>query len=1197
MKLLNTYKIVFIIILIGLFIDLNAQSTEENYVKVTEFLTENGENGDKIEYITYFDGIGRELQQLLIKGTNTNKDIVIHHSYDPITGRKTKDYLPAPTNQNNGNIISNPIQLIYNYYNEKFGESIYYSEKKLDFQSVGSRVLQQGFPGDDWELDGGNDIKYSYHTNAANEIKRFYGTNSDLNPDLVDLGYYKKGELKKIITRDEQNSSNTNSHSIETFIDRSGKTILIRKYGKVGSSTIIEKFDTYFVYDIDDNLTYIIPPLVNTLDGVSSNEQQLITKYVYDNKNRIIEKKLPEQGTIQYVYDNQNRLVASQDQKQRQAGNGEWTFYKYDKFGRLVISGLVWDSGNREQIQNHININFGVNNAEFYTSGYLHDNITIFYKPNMGYPVSGYQILSVNYYDKYSGLSQAEISKPTIVEGQTIRSDDNSLTHNLRGLPTSSTNRILGTWLWEHNYTFYDTKVRPVRTHKTFSTLNGEKGYTKIDSEFEAFKGKTIFTKTEHKKGTQPTILIQQNYGYNNKDILTSITQSVNGGPLERISTFKYDLLGNIEYKNVGNPISQSPLQKIDYFFNIRGWLTGINEIDNELGLKIPPAGDALGDIFALKLQYNELIYEGLGEVPKLYNGNISQQLWRTASDNTIRGYIYHYDELNRLKEANYHKPNSTIPFPGNFDEIITYDKNGNIQTLQRFAGYDNASYFEMIDNLSYTYGLNSGGAYFTNKVNKITDGTNSSKGFSNGNSGTSIDYSYDSNGNLISDLNKNITSIDYNYLNLPTKIKWNNSESKKIEYFYSSTGQKIQKKITNGSQIFITDYLDGFQYFNGKLEFFPHQEGYVKHTLLNNQSTFDYVYNYTDHLGNVRLSYAKDPSTSDLKILTENHYYPFGLKHQKYINPALRNIESTLDQSSKAIIDINPQDETKSIYSNYDYKYNYQEWQDEFGLNWYAMDFRNYDPAIGRFHSADPLGELTPDWTPYRFAFNNPVYFSDPTGLCEDCEGDFVELYYSGWDSTNSDIWNIFNLNWGVDINFDTLASGEWNESDMFDNFAAEEYTFEMGENDNGYQQNDERLNNNQNPSPTISNKSDYPIFILDENYHEIHVLLPNSDYFKKFDGIAMPHLNTSEILKVVNGNSVVVNNHNYNVKGKNLAYSLIQLTIGGLKDKNWLIKITSTENVFVGPDIGNVEIGKEKADFAKKHWAPLFEVLGIKL
>ena len=83
-----------------------------------------------------------------------------------------------------------------------------------------------------------------------------------------------------------------------------------------------------------------------------------------------------------------------------------------------------------------------------------------------------------------------------------------------------------------------------------------------------------------------------------------------------------------------------------------------------------------------------------------------------------------------------------------------------------------------------------------------------------------------------------------------------------------------------------VVDYLDGFQYAGGELNFFPHPEGYVKVTpidRLNTNYAFNYVFNYTDHLGNVRLSYSKDPRTNQLKILEENHYYPFGLKHSVY--------------------------------------------------------------------------------------------------------------------------------------------------------------------------------------------------------------------------------------------------------------------------------------------------------------------------
>ena len=78
---------------------------------------------------------------------------------------------------------------------------------------------------------------------------------------------------------------------------------------------------------------------------------------------------------------------------------------------------------------------------------------------------------------------------------------------------------------------------------------------------------------------------------------------------------------------------------------------------------------------------------------------------------------------------------------------------------------------------------------------------------------------------------------------------------------------------------------------------------------------------------------------------------------------------------------------EGKSDAGLYKYKFNGQEWQDELALNVTAMDFRQYDPTLGRFNSMDVLSELFQNTSPYSFGFNNPLYFIDPTGLCPECE------------------------------------------------------------------------------------------------------------------------------------------------------------------------------------------------------------------
>ena len=127
-------------------------------------------------------------------------------------------------------------------------------------------------------------------------------------------------------------------------------------------------------------------------------------------------------------------------------------------------------------------------------------------------------------------------------------------------------------------------------------------------------------------------------------------------------------------------------------------------------------------------------------------------------------------------------------------------------------------------------------------------------------------------------------------------------------------------------------------------MKFFPTAEGYF------NVETGKYVYNYTDHLGNTRLSYAK--SGAGLEIIEESNYYPFGLKHEGY-NALLGN-------------------------PAYKYKYNGKELQ-ETGM--YDYGARMYMSDLGRWGVVDPLAEKMTRHSPYNYAFNNPLRFIDPDG------------------------------------------------------------------------------------------------------------------------------------------------------------------------------------------------------------------------
>ncbi|MEO0038648.1 MAG: hypothetical protein RIQ59_1859 [Bacteroidota bacterium] len=413
----------------------------------------------------------------------------------------------------------------------------------------------------------------------------------------------------------------------------------------------------------------------------------------------------------------------------------------------------------------------------------------------------------------------------------------------------------------------------------------------------------------------------------------TTHTHQINGGAVQLLADNTYDELGKLISKKVGNT-SASPLQKVDYTYNIRGWMKTIN---NPTALQ---QGTDPADLFGFKMNYNSL--DGNTAVAnKLYNGNIAETFWSTATDGGfVRNYGYKYDQLNRLKDATYQKSNLVTRM---YDENLTYDKNGNIMTLKRNGDNDAQTGTFAIDNLGYAYATNS------NKLMSVTDTpASATSGFKDGNT-TGDDYVYDANGNMTVDKNKKITSIVYNHLNLPTKIVFPTGN---IVYIYNAAGQKVQKVVTDGTTVTTTDYLGGYQYKNAVLQLFPTAEGYVKNTV----NVFSYVFNYTDHLGNVRLSYTKDATTGSLKILEESNYYPFGLKHNGY-NP------------------ISPVPENRRLYNG-------KELQEELGLNQYDYGARNYDPALGRWMNVDPLAETSRRFSPYVYALNNPIVFIDPDGM-----------------------------------------------------------------------------------------------------------------------------------------------------------------------------------------------------------------------
>ena len=877
--------------------------------------------------LVQLDNAGQSANQLIEE--SKPKDIVTHYSYDDY-GRQLLEHLPyASAQTQRGNIYGNALASQQTFYNTpKYQNTTNpYSESVLENSPL-NRVLEQAAPGNNFaaQADGsGHTIKMDRKTNTSSdgvvEFEVTFTNNNTEAPNLVKVGNYPVNELYITVTKDENwTPADGNNRSTHEYKDKLGRVVLKRTYASTSSATA-EAHDTYYVYDDFGNLTYVIPPKVMVGDGVSTTElAELCYQYKYDNRNRLVEKKIPGKGREYIVYNKLDLPVMTQDANQRV--KREWLFTKYDAFGRVVYTGLhIHPTAiSRTGMQSTA---YSSNYDQYETRSVTSLTVagTTIYYSNETIPGGISEIYTVNYYDDYEIGNLVDPNPATANmtwEGMTAVT-------NVKGLPTLSQVRVLGTNLWITTTTYYDDKGRAWETIVKNDYLETtDWNLSRLD-----FVGKVEKTIAAHQKDGNMLITVD-NFTYDHMGRLLTQKQQIDNQPEELIVHNVYDELGLLEYKKVGNG-EQSPLQTVDYTYNVRGWLTGINDV-NSLG----------DDLFSFKIAYDNP-RRGADE---LYNGNISETEWKTANDNTLRWYKYSYDPLNRITKALDNSNRYSL-------SLVDYDKNGNITKLARRGAINATSTsFNSMDNLTYQYD-------YGNKLLKVNEINTKYFGFTSSYNGNSNHYAYDANGNMTIDRNKGITNIFYNHLNLPTSVQ---IDGKSISYIYDATGNK-QKKIANTFSVGVpgneTLYAGNYIYesFGGGsevLKFINHPEGYVEPKI---DGSFSYIYQYKDHLGNIRLSYADDNKDGSISASTEireeKNYYPFGLEHTGY-NDQITGRE-------------------------HPYKYNGVEYNEALGLNLYEMPLRQYDPAIAKWISIDPVTHYSQ--STYNAFDNNPVFWADPSG------------------------------------------------------------------------------------------------------------------------------------------------------------------------------------------------------------------------
>jgi RHS repeat-associated protein len=141
--------------------------------------------------------------------------------------------------------------------------------------------------------------------------------------------------------------------------------------------------------------------------------------------------------------------------------------------------------------------------------------------------------------------------------------------------------------------------------------------------------------------------------------------------------------------------------------------------------------------------------------------------------------------------------------------------------------------------------------------------------------------------------------------------------------------------------------YTGNKVYENNSLKLIRTENGYIEKT----GGTYTRYYYLRDHLGNNRIV-----MNASGNVVQMTNYYPSGT--------VMAELPVRTDQG------VQP------------YKFGDKELDRSNGLDFYDFAWRQYDPTLMRFTTPDPLAEKYYSVSPYVYCLNNPVRYTDPTGM-----------------------------------------------------------------------------------------------------------------------------------------------------------------------------------------------------------------------
>ena len=639
--------------------------------------------------------------------------------------------------------------------------------------------------------------------------------------------------------------------------------------------------DTYYSYDHLGNLLWTVTPQgsSNLANGGTYNYSHPVASlysyiYAYDGLNHLIEKKQPGRERETYVRDRAGREMMYQDGNMRQSN--QWLCTAYDNLNRVTRK---YVTSNR--VGNLTPASTGS------TTPALPEVKVLYQAMHYGYNTASEDPATDLPYAATSTVSQLDLANFThgalkyekhllLIEGTQELYKETAYYYNNKGELLQSVTRYPNGNILRTSYRY---------------NFTGD-----ITTKEEVYNGVTKLT----------------NCTYDNRGKLLTETTTINGGAAATV-TYAYDDLGRVTSRSYGNGTTETQQ------YNIQGWATTLS------------AKRGQSNIYTQTLHY----YNPTKGTAALYSGNISEWSSQQASQQQ-ETYGFTYDLQGRLTQSNRYSGTGTSAQSSYTERGITYDRNGNILTLQRYAS-------ALQDNYTYTY-----------NGNRLT----SISGTNNGTAIASASYSYDNNGNTVQDGLKGL-QISYNILNLPQTVTQSGTTKATYGWFADGSKYSVQDAQGNGYH-----YIGSLIYSNTAGTTSLESTDFSGGRIVLSGNTQAIHYHHKDHLGSVRA--ITDGSGSTIE---QNAYYPFGGRHtfgQTYA-------QTTANR----------------------YKFNGKELQTIGGLDLLDYGARMYDTKTARWLVQDPLAEKYYPFSPYSFSGNNPVMNIDRDGKAWDVFIDVASFVY----------------------------------------------------------------------------------------------------------------------------------------------------------------------------------------------------------